>query len=315
MTEADRKENKRGIGLPRWGGCRRLALFGAMLVIALIFSAELADGVRRGLRVAVGAVIPAGFIFYVISDYLLFATSGSTLKRSDSLFSRIFGVSGALLPVFIAGNVCGFPIGAAMMREMHREGVIDREDANRMLGLSTAPSAGFMIGTVGVGIFGNASVGTVIYASLLISTVAAGIICRGKTHKIYTHGEISRQKFNLVESIGKAGGVCVSVSSFIIFFSALSEVMDKIPVEPMIKTAVIGMSELGTGVFRIADAMPSSAPTAVTFIAGWSGICAMLQAFSLAPSEMRVGGYILRKLLIATLASTLVFAADAMGII
>ena len=137
--------------------CSLICLF-AVVCFALFYSREAGEFALSGMRLAVLAVIPSSFVSMLVCDLYRRVGYPERISFFGRLFSLLFGISRAGLRAFLLGNLCGFPMGAREAGEAYSEGLISREEAERLLPICTNPSPAFTVGVVG-GMLGDFRVG------------------------------------------------------------------------------------------------------------------------------------------------------------
>lgn len=202
-----------------------------LLILTLWFgiylSGEVAAYVKDGMLLAVGCVIPSSFPFMLISDAYVAYGRPERIRPLGRIFTALFGLDPRALSAFICGNVGGFPIGAKMAADMYLENEISREDAERLAALSNNPSSAFVIGGVGLGIYGDTGVGIMLLLSVYIATVLSGIVTRHNRAFSRIQSDNNRQNYSFVESTKRAGLTSVSIISFISVFSVALGIIKK----------------------------------------------------------------------------------------
>ncbi len=296
MTNTDSHTKKRAVLLGLRSTLGWIFLFAA-LALSLIYAEQIRDGVVYGIRLSALGVIPAVFPYFVLSDLICTIRLGANaLSRS---FSSLFGLPPSLLTGFVFGGICGFPIGAKLCADCYRDSRVSRDDCERGICLCSNPSLGFCVGAVGIGCFGNTGVGYLLFFAMLSSTVLVGMFYKKKPTKFYISNEISKQKFNFAVSIKNAGLASLSVSSFIIFFSAIISLADCLVENELLIGLLAALLEVGNATARLA-LLPISEPILIAlcgFALGFSGLSVLLQARASLPSEISLCRLYLFKLL------------------
>ena len=150
-----------------------LALFAAFLLCP----AACAEGVRDGLSLAAGRALPALVPFFLASGLLVrtgFAeTFGRLLARP---LARLYRLPPAAASAVLLGLTGGYPVGAATTAELLEQGALRREEAARVNLFCNCASPGFCIGLVGLGVFGSARTGAVLYGIHALSALLAGLL-------------------------------------------------------------------------------------------------------------------------------------------
>ena len=108
----------------------RLTFISSVIAFALIlyFPAVAGAGMRAGLTLCARAVIPSVFPSLILTD-LLFSRPTEVIEGTlGRLFARFFRVSPRGAVGWIAGLLCGFPVGAITVASDVRQGLISREE-------------------------------------------------------------------------------------------------------------------------------------------------------------------------------------------
>ena len=223
-----------------------------------------------------------------------------SMKLLDSeARERLFGIKGCALSAFMSGLICGFPIGVKSASELCRTNKISLDEFERLAGFVNNPSIAFIISGVGVGIFGDISLGVFLYISVVLSSVAVGIFFKKQMTKSNNSNVISRQSFNLVSSIKNAGTTSISVMSYIIFFSGIIEIFESLIENEYILSLISSLLEVSSATRLIgngANFAPYIRYALTAFALGFSGLSVHLQALSFFPDGASRRKYFLREL-------------------
>ena len=269
-------------------GKTSLIIFIVCSILFFAYSDALKNYILYGIRLSVVSIIPSLFPFFVISDYLYKNSDFSNDGFFCSLFQKIFGISGRGAVAFALGNLCGFPLGAKCAAELYQDGLITKDECERLVIISNNPSLAFVISYVGAGLFGSITIGIKIYLSIIFSSVILGLILRKKYRKNEYSTFIKRQNYNFSDSIKDAGVSSLTVSSFIIFFSGIIGILKELIKKPFWVLLFSSVLEVGGGVSEIANSSLDSLSKLLlsAFSLGFSGLSVFLQAFSFLPSQI-----------------------------
>ena len=138
-----------------------------------------------------------------------------------------------------------------------------------------------------------------LYFSVILSACITGFIFRRKK-KDFTKSEyISRQSFSLVESIKSAGMSSITISSYIIFFSALISLVEKIFGNDFFLALISAFLEIAGAsnlIARLSNSLGVYSLILTAFALGFSGFSVHLQSFVFMPKELSKKRYLLMKL-------------------
>ena len=269
-----------------------IIILGAFLLI--LSSSDIAiEYMKKGLILCATAVIPALFPFMVISELIVSSGVGLRLSR---LFAKpmrwLFGVSEAGAAAYILGLVCGFPIGAKTAVALYDRGVIKKRELERLITFCNNPCSAFVISAVGVALLGNKRVGVALYLSVILSSLAVGIL--GKYFLGYKKENAPRNSlviprdFNvkvITDAVQSSAISMLTVCAYVVFFSALvgcvGALLNSLELPPEISTCVFGFFELSSGVGEAAALKNriNSLLLCALFV-GWSGLSVAFQIMS-----------------------------------
>ena len=274
-----------------------------MLCFAMLcLSKEMKLGALEGIRLSSEILIPTLFPFFVLSDYWsknFYISEKSVLSK---LFVRLFHIPPCGLLAFITGIICGFPLGVKVACYLYDRDEINDSQLTNLCGFCNNPSIAFVISGVGLGIFGSVHVGVLLFISCSISAIICGVVFREKEIKMQKADNIPRQKFSLVESIKNAGLTSITISSYVIFFSAIIYALKKTPI-------IASTLELCSAVKIISESQFSvnQKLILIAFSLGFSGLSVHLQAFSFMGENVKKARYFLMKITQGLLTAMTIF--------
>ena len=281
-------------------------------IVLLGFSKEIAESIRRGIRISVFTVIPSIFPFLVLSDYL--ATQlvrGNKLTFISRLYSIPKGSEGALL----CGIICGFPCGVKYAKELYDGKAITKSELERLAGLVNTPSLAFVVSAVGMGMLNSLTDGFILFFSVAISVLLVSRLYPSKGNDFKKAAHNARQNFILAKSVKNAGLASLTISSYIIFFSGVIGIMQEILYNPFVFALTAAIFEIGNATAIITSL---GFPKYLSFMLygfalGFSGLSVHFQAFDVLPEDTSKKKYLVMKLsegilcaLIAAIAKTLI---------
>lgn len=258
-----------------------LILLAVTALFGIFMSGEVGEYVKEGFSTAVSCVIPTSFPFMIISDIYVCYGNPENITLLKKGFRTLFGFSPDCLAPFICGNIGGFPIGAKMAADCYVMGLIDKDEAERLIPLCNNPSCAFIVGGVGLGMFGDMRIGFLLLISVYSATVICGLLTRKRCiKKPFTDVNI-RQNYSFVNSVKSAGISCIGIISFISIFSAVNGIIKKrIKYAPLLYI-ISAFSEVTNAIkiFSLSPELPRILSLSLTaFSLGFGGICVGLQS-------------------------------------
>ena len=283
---------------------RRLILACLCLAGLLVWFLADAGGVRdvmqEALRLCARSVIPSLFPFMVVTSVLLSLGFGELAAPwLAGLMEPLFRVPGAGSAALLLGLVGGYPIGAQTAAELYRDGLVSREEAERILAFCNNSNPVFLISVLGAGVFGSVRAGVWIWLIHVFSALLTGLAFRGTGAGARPSRTADRPVFRamglipaFVGAVRSSVSGMLSVCGFVAFFYVLAHPL-----------AALG-GRLGpclVGITELFSLTPLLTPDRFGFIlaagaAGWGGISVLCQTLAvLEGSGLRLRNCLLGK--------------------
>lgn len=277
---------------------------------------------KDAMRICYELIIPTLFPFFVCSSLLVYSGFGSVLARCfKGMMRPLFNVAPPGAAAFVLGIISGYPLGALTAAQLYQCSALSKSEAERLLSFCSNSGPLFIIGSIGVSLYGKPAYGAALYAIHIISSIAVGIMFRGYGKKKHTSPpmELKTEDMPLTEvfssSLRKSVESILTVCFSIIFFSALSRTLLSIhPLPPILDAAVSGLCEFSTGVLKISilDKSLYEKLILTSLIVGFSGIGVHLQVMAVTSgSGLSLKPYLLGKLLHGAVSAALTAAVFA----
>ena len=253
----------------------------------LLYPTDIIAGINKGIDLSVKIIIPSLFCFFVLSEML---TSLPFPKMIEKLFTPVtrllFGIGGSCVLPFMLGCICGFPVAAKSASDMYKNGKISKREASILLYFCNNASASFIIISVGFIMHKSMKTGIYLYLIQLLSSVITGIILSrtNKKDKIMRDNSILKIKTNkinifelLVNNIRSAAVNMLYVCAFVVFFSAVSGIANKVFSFFKYRNIILGFIEMTNALSLMSESVSMSEMTLVSFILSISGLCVIMQ--------------------------------------
>ncbi|HHW07979.1 MAG TPA: sporulation integral membrane protein YlbJ [Clostridia bacterium] len=231
-----------------WTSLLRLTLLLCLAAIMMLHPQQIFPAAKRGIDTWWQVVFPGLFPFFVISELMIQLGVVHFLSIFlEPVMRPLFNVPGAGALVVAAGYTSGAPIGGILTSQLHRQNLIDREEAARLVAFTNNASPLFMLSSVAVGFLHLPQVGWLLalshYSANIITGVflkylsppktapAAGYPLRTLFRLAVSHMEKARQANHkpfghlLGDATKKAMQNILVVGGFIIVFSVLIEIL------------------------------------------------------------------------------------------
>ena len=242
----------------------------------------------------------------------------------------IFNVPGEGIFPFLMGLISGYPIGARIVSNLKRDGILNNIECERLMSFTNNSSPLFILGTVGISMFSSMRIGIILLISHIVSCILVGFCFRWwkirKEKKLYNDFRNFEQNktlsfSNLGEVLGKAISNSINsvlmVGGFIVLFSVVcsmlkeSRILDffNLLFAPVFKiigikgnvlnSIFIGIIELTNGLKDLSLINYSDFYICIaSFLLGFGGISIMLQVLSICSKEqISIKPYLIGKMM------------------
>ncbi|MBO5106487.1 MAG: hypothetical protein J6C29_06275 [Clostridia bacterium] len=271
-------------------------LFLVAAICILGCSSATSKGAINGLKISSSVIIPALFPFTVCSVF--FQKSGALFlvsNKIDKFTTLLFRLSGTEFSVILLSLLGGYPIGAKITDELLNCNALDKSAAKRLMRYSINPSPAFIISVVGINIFNSLSVGIILFVSNMLSCIILNCLLLPKnkssdshTLKLKNGGENISDAF--VNSVLAGAKITINICSFVVLFSALSEILKLIPINSNIYSFICPFLEISFGINEVGRiGIPTYLYGFLLSFGGISTICQVKQtASSINPSFLYI---------------------------
>lgn len=292
-----------------------------LVISIIIFPESSVTAALEAVNIWLFVVIPSFFPFFIGAELLvksgLVDFIGVVL---EPIMYPLFRIPGKGSFVFAMSVTSGYPVGASLVSELRADNSIDRDEAQRLIALSSTSGPLFMIAAVAVGMLKNPLAGTVLSISHYLSALTVGLVFRyygsyKKTSRnIYKQSYVKRSIKSLVslkdkklssistllsraiestfKSLFMIGGFIIiysviieilNISNIIPYLSALLDSIIPANLNPDISNSILsGMLELTNGCKDIASLSIKLIwkLCIISFLIGWGGLSVHSQAIS-----------------------------------
>lgn len=187
-----------------------------VLVLLVIDPKNNIDACLKGFSLWATSILPALFPFFFLTAILselgfiqklgnMFSPITKALYRTDGLSGYIFAMS----------IVSGYPVGAKTTAELYEKGYLSRGQACKITTFTSTSGPLFIVGTVGVGMFGNAKMGYIMLLCHILGAFLNGLLYRNtfkeqlpdiKIYTLKTNNVMENIMYNSIKSILIVGG-------------------------------------------------------------------------------------------------------------
>ncbi len=271
--------------------------------IMILFPKEILWGVKRGLLLWYNNVLPTLFPFMVVNSMLIRLGFPQSLGRvAEPIFKRLFNIRGeGAFPVVI-GIISGCPLGAKTVCELYTQGLLNKDEAERLSFICNNTGMAFVIGAVGERMLKDTYIGAKLLAVQYLSAAVIGVVCGLLSDKKVYGSTINSAKpcnnmFSAFsESVISGVSTITYVGGFIVLFSVICIIIGFLPLGNA-RGMIYGILELTNGMEALTKGEKISYPVLCSLIA-WGGFSIHAQSLSfIVNSGLSSKKYLMGKLL------------------
>lgn len=315
-------------------------LFLSFTFCLLIFSNSNLPAVKAGLSLWANSVIPSLFPFFVATELLMHTNMINVFGNLLNRFMKpLFNIRGEGSFAFIMGIISGYPVGAKIACNFRKNNICSKEECERLLSFTNNSGPLFIIGTVGILMFKNTTIGILLFITHFLACITVGFIFRywkkdkntlttatsssfdqPKKYASFSNlGEILAESItSSISTILLIGGFMIIFSSIISIFKAsgllsnliflLSPIFQTLNIDTnFIQGILTGILEITNGIHTISSISCKKLSFNIIFTAfllGFGGISILLQVWSItSKTDLSIRPYVYGKLLHGLLAS------------
>ena len=311
----------------------------------LLFSSSNLPAIKKGLSLWANSVVPSLFPFFVATELLMNTNFVNLLgKVLNKLMKPMFNIRGEGAFCFIMGLISGYPVGAKIACNFRENNICSKEECERLLSFTNNSGPLFIVGTVGISMFGNSTIGLLLLITHILACITVGFIFRfwkfnkcsvdSTNRKNSNYNKSNNVTFsNLGEVLGKSITNSIStvlmIGGFVVIFSSIISILkssgllnsivfiltpffDFINIDSsFINGIVTGLLEITNGINIIANIHIKAISINIiiaSFLLGFGGLSVLLQVFSItSKTDISIKPYFYGKLLHGFLASFYTF--------
>ena len=239
--------------------------------------------------------------------------------------------------VFIMGLISGYPTGAKIATQFRKNNLITKVEGERLITFTNNSGALFIIGAVGITMFGNTTIGILLLITHILACISVGFVFKfwkfnDNENLEYNNSDLENKHSQtniLSSSISNAINTILMIGGFIVLFSIIISILNSSKLLLVISNIFVpflkifnidakfcvpilsGLLELTNGVSLVSGISNKILSTNIiltSFLLGFGGISICLQIYAIiADTDISILPYILGKFLQGIFASIYTF--------
>lgn len=313
-------------------------IFFSFTICLLVFSKSNLPAVKSGLTLWATSVVPSLFPFFVSTELLMHTRLVPILGNFLNKYMKpLFNVKGEGAFALIMGIISGYPMGAKIASNFRQNNICSKEECERLLSFTNNSGPLFIIGSVGILMFGSTTIGILLFITHILAGISVGIVFRfWKKNKTSDYSNSSFNTKNktvsfsnlgeiLSDSITSSISTILLIGGFVVIFSSVISILKSSGIINILSTCIsplfhfinidtsfvkpflCGILEITNGInsiSMIAYKKISINIILTSFLLGFGGISVLLQVLSItSKTDLSIKPYIYGKLLQGILAS------------
>lgn len=312
------------------------------LILLVSFSESSFKSAHTGFMLWANNVLPALLPFFICIELIKATNFMEALgKLLQPIMKPLFNVPGCGAFAIVMGISSGYPVGAKIVSDLRENNCCTKTEGERLLSFTNTSGPLFIIGSVGVGMFGDSKIGLLLLLTHFIASILVGILFRfykTKDEEKIENNYISKNKkafkFSMLgelmsNAIQNSISTLLLICGYMIFFSVLINILNSINISlyfskiiecilnilnfpKEISISIInGLLEVTGGISELSSFQNIDyikLLPCIAFVLGFGGFSVCMQVNSiLANTDLSIKPYIFGKLLQGIISSILTF--------
>lgn len=249
-----------------------LAVAVGCAVMVIAFPSVAVSGVKDGLKICGGVVIPSLFPLMIISNFIAYLPLNNRLV--SRLTEKAFRLPSCCAPAILLGLVGGFPVGCMIAARLLESKRINSEQAGRLACFCVNGGPAFVITAVGLMMLGSVKIGLIMFVSLCTSALIIGVCLRFTAPCVESRSKGEECFIGtaqaLVLSTESACNSMLNICAWVTVFACIGSYIKSSGISEGMNVAVNCLLEVTAGC-RAASQVGNI--YAVVASLGWGGVC------------------------------------------
>ncbi len=306
------------------------------ILFLLLFSKNNLVAAKSGLSLWANSVLPSLLPFFIATEALGYTNVVPLCgKLLNKLMRPIFNVPGEGAFALLMGIISGYPVGAKIVANLKEQKLCNSIEAERLIAFTNNSGPLFIVGTVGIGMFYNASIGLLLFVTHVLACLTTGFIFRwwGKSkERLYRNSEYSISNETTLSfcNLGEVLSKCIissintilMIGGFVVLFSIIISMLNTSQILHIISSHILtffGIPEafslsILTGFIEVTNGLSFISTFSslkftfkliiASFVLGFGGFSVLLQVLSItSKAHISIKPYFFGKLLQAFFAA------------
>ena len=180
-------------------------MFLVFTLLLIVFSNSNIAAVKNGLSLWVNNIIPSLFPFFVAVELLNHTNIPQIIGNCFQRVMRpLFNVPGIGTYALFMGIISGYPVGAKIVTDFRSKNLCTKEEGERLLTFTNNSGPLFIIGSVGIAMFKDTSIGILLLITHILACVSVALLFRFWKYnsRNYSNQDVSIDNTFHLENLG-----------------------------------------------------------------------------------------------------------------
>ena len=315
-------------------------IFCIFTICLVLFSKDNLIATKDGLKLWANSVVPSLLPFFIATELLSYTNVVYKIsKLFNPIMKPIFNVPGCGAYALIMGIISGYPTGAKIVSKFKEDGLITEIESERLISFTNNSGPLFILGTVGISMFGNTTIGLLLFITHILACISVGFIFKFWKYKYKDKSTLNtylRPNINSIATFSNLGEILsksilssintiVTIGGFVVLFSVILSILENskaldiislvflpifklfnIPNVDFVKGMFCGVLEVTNGTKQISSIFYKQISLNIalcSFLLGFGGISVVFQVLSItSKANISIKPYIIGKFIQACFA-------------
>lgn len=152
-------------------------IFLLFTILLILFSSSNITAVKNGLSLWINNVVPSLFPFFIAVELLNHTDIPKIIGNCFNKIMRpLFNVPGIGAYALFMGIISGYPVGAKIVTNFRNNNLCTKEEGERLLTFTNNSGPLFIIGSVGIAMFKDTSIGLLLLITHLLACLSVAFV-------------------------------------------------------------------------------------------------------------------------------------------
>lgn len=265
------------------------AFFFILICLIITNTKVVSNSVISSANIFFYKLFPSLFPFFILSEFLINYNFAYCINLvASKFFTFLFKINPNASYIVILSLFNGLPSNAKFISDAYSNGVINEEEATKLLAFTFFPNPLFVINTIGIIMFNSFLIGIKILISIYLSNFILGFIIRNKYISNYYNKIIKRSKLSFSETLKNSlmnafSSSMIILGSIVVFTTLYNLFLPLMPFNSLVNSIILSVVEMTSGINMLSILNISDSLKIILIGSSlcFTGLCVLSQAKSM----------------------------------